>query len=107
MHKILPEVHFVFAKSPQKYSLETILVSIVVLCFPENNIAGIHLYDECKRSKTPNVCHRLSSISLPSEQVCSQTIESQVNQYVPNIDISEQFVSKLLTILQMIHFLLL
>ena len=39
-------------------------------------------------------------------QVCSQTIEHQVSQCVPNTHISEQFVSKLRTSLQLIHFLL-
>ena len=35
----------------QNQSLETILVCISVLCFPHNNIARIHLYDECKEIK--------------------------------------------------------
>ena len=54
----------------------------------------------------PNVFHKLLSISLPPEQVCSQTTECQVYQYVPNIDFSEQFVSKQQIILQLIHFFL-
>ena len=75
--------------------LETILMCNVVLCFPHNNDACIHMCDECKRSNAPNVCHMLLFISLPHEQVCSQTSKHQVYQYVSNIDISEQFVSKL------------
>ena len=45
----------------QNQSLETILVCIVVLCFPHNNIASIHLYDECKRSNAPSVCLKMFS----------------------------------------------
>ena len=91
----------------QNQSLETILICNVVLCFPHDNIACNHMCDECKRSNELHFCHKLLSISLPHEQVCSQTIEYQVYQYVPNIDISEQFVSKLWTVLQLIHILLL
>ena len=49
-----------------------------------------------------SVCHKLLSISLPHEQIGSQTIKYQASQYVPNIDVSEQFVSKQLIILQLI-----
>ena len=91
----------------QNQSFETILVCIVVLCFPHNSIAGIHMCDECKGWNVPNVCHMLLSISLPHGQVWSQTIKYQVYQYVPSIDMSEQFVRKLWKILQLIHFLLL
>ena len=79
-------------------NLEIFPICIVVLCFPHNNIVGIHLYDECARSKAPSVCHKIWSISLPHWQAYSQTIKYQVSQYVPNVEISEQFVSKLWTI---------
>ena len=59
----------------QNQSLETILICNVVLCFPHNNIACIHICDGCKRSNVPNVCHMLLSTSLPHEQVHSQTIK--------------------------------
>ena len=39
----------------QNPNLETKLVCIVVLYFPHNNIAGYHLYDECKRSNASSV----------------------------------------------------
>ena len=42
--------------------VETILICIVVLCFPHNNIVCIHVYDECKRSKALNVCVKILSI---------------------------------------------
>ena len=58
----------------QNQSLETILICIVVLCFPHNNIACFHLYDECKRSNAPSVCHKILSSLWPHEQVCSQQI---------------------------------
>ena len=53
----------------QNQSLETIQVCIVVLCFPRNNIAGLHLCDECTKSNAPNVCHKISSTLWPHEQV--------------------------------------
>ena len=98
---------WVFEGLLQNQRLETILICIVVLCFPHSNIACIHMCDECKRSNAPNVCDKLLSISLPHEQVCSQTTKYQVYHYVPSIDMSEQIVSKMWTILQLIHFLLL
>ena len=95
MHRIPPDVVFESSKVSCKIrSLETNLVCIVVLCFPHNNIACIHLCDECKRWTAPNVCHKLLSTVWSHEQVCSQTTKYQVSQYEPNTDISEQFVSK-------------
>ena len=41
--------------------------------------------DERKSSNAPNVCHMLVTNSLPHEQVCSQNIKYQVQQYVPFI----------------------
>ena len=43
----------------QNQSLETIQACIAVLCFPQNNVACIHLYDGCERSNAPSVCHML------------------------------------------------
>ena len=57
-------------------SLETIFICNVELCFPHKNIACIHMCDECTRSNALNVCHVLLSISLPHEQVCSQTFKT-------------------------------
>ena len=91
----------------QNQNLETILICIVVLCFPHNNIAWIHMCHECTRSNAPNVCHKLESILWSHERVRSLTIKYQDYQYEPTTDISEQFVSKLLRILQAILFLLL
>ena len=78
----------------QNKSLETILIFNVVLCFPHNNIACIHMCDECMQSNVPIVCHMLLSISSPHEQVCSQTTKYQVFNTCQSIDISEQSVSK-------------
>ena len=39
----------------QNQSLRTIQVCVVVLCFPQNNIGGIQLYDDCTRSNAPSV----------------------------------------------------
>ena len=97
------EFHLMLTSSLPNQILETILICIVVLCFPLNNIARVC---ECTRSNASNVCHKLLSISSPHEQGCSQTIKYQVYQYVPTIDISEQFVSRLWTILPLTQFLL-
>ena len=45
----------------QNQSPETILVCTVVLCFPHNNIACIHMCDEFKKSNVPRVCHKILS----------------------------------------------
>ena len=78
----------------QNQSLETIIICTVVLCFPHNNNACIHMCDECIRSNVLNVCRKLLSILWSILQLCSLTIEYQVFQYVPTFSISEQFVSK-------------
>ena len=57
----------------QNQNLEIILFCTVVLCFPHSNIAGTHLCDECTRSNASSVCHKLSSIWLEHEQICSKT----------------------------------
>ena len=44
---------------PRSQSRETIVICIVALYFPHNNIVGIHLCDECKRSNASHVCHKL------------------------------------------------
>ena len=87
----------------QKQDLEPILFCIAVLCFPHNTIACIHMCDECKRSNAPNVC----PFSDRTSKFCSQKTKYRVYQYEPRKDISEQFVSKLLTTLQLIQFFLL
>ena len=69
-------------------------------CFPHDNIAGSHL---C--AILPVVCHMPESILWLLLQVCWPTTECLVFRFVPNTSISIQFVSKLLTILQMIQFL--
>ena len=88
----------------QNQRLETIRVCTVVLCFPQSNIACVHMCDECKRSNAPNVCHMLLSILWPHEQVCSQTTRYRVYQFETNSSILELFVSIRLTTLQQILF---
>ena len=91
----------------QNQNLELILICIVVLCFPHDQYCLYSLVcHECTRSNAPRVCHMLLSFTLPHEQVCSRTIKYQVYRYMPNMNISQQFVSKLWTILQLIQFLL-
>ena len=60
-------------------------------CYPQNNIAGSHLCDECGRSSVPIVGHMLMSIWWLLEQVCSLTKECQVPirvryKHLKNID---------------------
>ena len=38
-------------------------------CYPQNNIVGSHLCDECKKSNVLSVCHKLLSIWRLLEQV--------------------------------------
>ena len=58
---------------------------------------------EIKRAK--RVSQALVHLVI-DEQVCSRTIKHRVYQYGPNTGISEQSVSKLLTIFHKIPFLL-
>ena len=105
MHKTPPDVDFESSRSPAKSESWKILVYIVVLYFPRNNIACIHMCDECKRSNDIIVSHMLWSMFWSIVQVCSLTIEYQVHQSELEKDISETFVSKRQIILQQIHFL--
>ena len=71
-----------------------------VLCFPHNNIAGIHLYDECARANAPSVCHKMLSIfmtvraslftdhrmsSLPMRAKHKHFLESRLFDSSPNV----------------------
>ena len=73
IHKTPPDVDFESSRSPQNQSPETILVCIVVLYFPHEKIAWIHMRDECMRSNVLSVCHKHWSIWWSHEQVCSPT----------------------------------
>ena len=97
----LPKKHTMFLKKwilnpqdlPQNQSLETILVCIVLQCYPHNNIVCIHSCDENMKSIDSDVCHKLWSILRWIVQVYSLTIEYQVFQFLPKRNISEQFES--------------
>ena len=65
------------------------------------------MYDECKKSIDSGACHMLWSILWWIVRAYLLTIKYRVVQYVPNISISEQFESTLLTILPLISILLL
>ena len=106
MHRTLLMLILRLKNIRQSQSLETIRVCIVSQCYPHKNIAGIHLYDECTRSSAPSVCHKILSILWPHEHF-SQTIKYQISQYKQITKISEKFVSRLLTILELVQFLLL
>ena len=84
---------------PQNRSLETVPVYIVLQYYPQSNTVCIHMCDEFKRSNEIIVCHRLWSRWWLIVQVCSLTIEYRVFQFVPSINILEQFESILVTTL--------
>ena len=75
----------------QNMSLGTDPICSVGLYFPHNNIANIHLYDQCTRSHAPSVCHKLLSIWKLFEQIRFRTNEYQVYQFVPHTSISRRF----------------
>ena len=92
----------------QNQSLETILICIVVLCFPQNNIAQIlHVWwmYEIKRAK--RLSHAFDHFISAQANLFTDHKKTGLHQYEPNIDILEQFVSKQWISLQLIHFLLL
>ena len=107
MHKLRLRSILSLQDPVQSQSPETVPTCIVVQCFPHDHTAWIHLWDECKKSNEPSVCHMLSSTSWWHEQACLQTIECLVFQCVPNTGISGQFESIFLTNLQQIPILLL
>ena len=107
MHKSPPDVDFESSRSPAKSESWNSPNLHCFAIFPHDNISCIHLCDACKRSNEIIVCHNLWYILWSIVQVCSLTIEHPVVQYVPNIIISEQFESIILTILTRISVLLL
>ena len=85
---------------PQSQNLETIPVCIVLQCFPHDNMVCVHMYDEYTKSIDSGVCHKSWSILWLIVQVCSLTIEYKALQFVPSVNIAEQFGSTLVTTLQ-------
>ena len=80
----------------------TVPVCIVWQYYPHDNIVCIHMYDEYMKSIDSGVCHKPWSILLWIVRACLLTIKYQVVQFLPNVNISEQCGSILLTILQQI-----
>ena len=62
IHRISPEVDFESSRSPAKSESWYNPIANAEPCYPHDNIAGIHLYDECVISNELNVCHKLVSI---------------------------------------------
>ena len=87
----------------QSLSLGTIPIDNVVLHFPRDNSDGSLLYDECMKLILLIVCRKPESILWLLLQVCWQIIKCQVVLSVPDTSMSRQFVSILLTILQLIQ----
>ena len=94
--------------SRQNRSLETVPTCIVLKCYPHDNTVGTFtcVMDVWNQSIQSFVTG-FGPISWSIVQVCSRTIKNQVFQFVPNMSISEQFESILLTSLQQISILLL
>ena len=86
----------------QNQSLEIIQICIVVLCFLHDNGACIHMCDECRKSTVQTFITCFG----PFRDRTSKFVKYRVYQYELSIDISDQSVSKLLTILQLIQFIL-
>ena len=106
-HNVRPEVDFESSRSPTKSESWNSPNLHCLAVFPHDNIVCIHLRDEYMKSIDSGVCHRLWSILLWIVRAYLPTIEYQVVQFLPSINISEQFESMYLTILQQILFLLL
>ena len=112
-HKWKKEHYFTQQKSEKKYRgwldwwIKTTLFDATVAKSALFNATAPISATHCMRSNVPVDCHKLCSIQWWILQVCSQTIEHQVYQYVPSFSISEQFESRHVTILQRISFLLL
>ena len=102
IHKILHEVDLESSSFEKSLSFGTIPIDNAVLYLPHGNIVCGHWCDECRLSNELSACHKLSSILRLLLQVCVQTKECQVYQFVPSASISKQCASKLLKILQQI-----
>ena len=82
--KSSPEVDFESSRSPAKSeSWKKKTVDNAEPWYPHDIIVGIRLCDECMKSILPVVC----SILWLLLQVCWQTIECLLSQFVPNISI--------------------
>ena len=103
----IPIRFWILKISHKNRSLETILICIVLQCYPQNNVVCIHMYDEYMQSIDAGVCHRLWSILWWIVRAYLLTIEYRVVQLAPSISISEQFESIHVTILTRISILLL
>ena len=86
----------------QSLSLGINPVDITVPCYPHGNSDNSHSCDEYGKSALLVVCHMPESILWLILQARSRTTRCQVVQFVPSTSISRQFVSKLLTTLQLI-----
>ena len=102
--KSSPEVDFESSRSPAKSeSWKKNPVDNAEPWYPHDNIVGIRLRDEWMKSILTVVCRMPDSILWLLFQVCWQTRECRVSQFVPNISIFRQFVSKLEMILRLIQ----
>ena len=72
----------------QNQSLETIPICNVVLWL-HNNIAGVHMCDECMPSNVRSVNDKLLSVPWQHVQVCSLTIKYQAYNTSQEKDISD------------------
>ena len=107
-HKVPPEVGFwVFKISRKvrvlKQSQSALFCSVTHITTLLVFTCMMNVRDQTRQT----FFHKLSSTSWWHEQACFQTIKCQVYQFEPVIDISEQFESMYLTILQQILLLLL
>ena len=108
MHNVPREVDFEPQNLPHNRRLETVPVCIVWKYYPQSDTVCIHMCDECMKSIDSGVC--VTSFGPFRNRPCKFIYWSKNNevfQFVPTFNISEQFGSILVTILQQISFLLL
>ena len=98
--------HDLPARFLAKYVLEWTQIANAEPFYPHDNIVRILLCDESMISILPIVCRMPESISWLLLQVCWQTIECLVSQFVPSTSILRQSVSILWITLQQFPILL-
>ena len=106
-HNVPLDVDFESSRSPAKSESWNNPSLHFLQHYPHGNIVCLHMCDEYMKSIDSSVCHKLWFISWLIVQICSRTIEYQDFQFVPNINILEQFENILVTILLQISLLLL
>ena len=104
IHKIPPEVDVLSPQGRQQnLTLGINSIDNAESCFTHDNNVGSHLRDECMKSTELKRRSQALVLFWQIEHVCVMTMKCLVYQFVSSTNISRQFATILLTILQLIQ----